>query len=288
MNEVLEFLLNRYTCKSRNDYENALKEIIQEVALLGLWRSKFFEKAAFYGGAALRILYGLDRFSEDLDFSLLSKDMNFSLDVYLNAIVVELQGLGLDVEVESKNKIRDSTIKSAFIKAGTKKNLLKIKIPFDVDCVIHRDELLKIKIEVDVNPPDSFSTEAKILLIPIPFSVNTYVPSDLFAGKMHAILCRPWKNGIKGRDWYDLVWYISREIPVNLVHLKKRMQQTKHWQPNKKLTHDELLSLVKEKISQIDFSQAKKDVIPFLKNTDNVLLWSKDFFIQLLDNLKSI
>ncbi|MBA2653493.1 MAG: nucleotidyl transferase AbiEii/AbiGii toxin family protein [Gammaproteobacteria bacterium] len=287
MNEALEFMLQRYDCKSRKDYENALKEIIQEIALLGLWRSKFFEKAAFYGGTALRILYGLDRFSEDLDFSLLSKDPNFSLDEYLKAIQMELQGIGFEVTIETKNKEYATGIKSAFIKAGTKTNLLKIKMPFEINNIIHRDELLKIKLEVDVNPPGGFQTEAKILLVPIPFSVNTYVPSDLFAGKMHAILCRPWKNRIKGRHWYDLVWYIAREIPVNLQHLEKRLQQTNHWQKNKKLTHDELVSMIEEKIAKIDFNQAKDDVVPFLKNTDSVRLWSNDFFIQLIDKLKS-
>lgn len=288
MNEALEFMLGRYSCKSRKDYENALKEIIQEVALLGLWRAKFFEKAAFYGGTALRIVYGLDRFSEDLDFSLLSKDPNFSLNEYLNAIQVELQGMGFDVTIETKNKEQDSAIKSAFIKAGTKKNLLKIKIPFEINNVIHRDELLKIKLEVDVNPPSSFKTEAKILLVPIPFSVNTYVPSDLFAGKIHAILCRPWKNRIKGRDWYDFVWYIAREIPVNLQHLEKRLQQSNHLAKNKKLNHDELTPLLKEKIAKIDFNQAKEDVIPFLKNTDSVLIWSNEFFMELVNKLKSV
>lgn len=288
MNEALEFMMNRYECKSRKDYENALKEIIQEVTLLGLWRAKFFDKAAFYGVTALRILYGLDRFSEDLDFSLLTKNPNFSLHEYLNAIKIELQGMGFDVMIESKNKEEDSAIKSAFIKAGTKKNMLKIKIPFEINNIIHRDELLKVKLEVDINPPGSFSTEAKILLVPIPFSVNTYVPSDLFAGKMHAILCRPWKNRIKGRDWYDLVWYIARGTPVNLAHLEKRMQQTKHLTKNKKLNHDDLVFLLKEKIAKVDFNQAQKDVLPFLKNTDSVLLWSTDFFIQLVSKLKTI
>jgi predicted nucleotidyltransferase component of viral defense system len=287
MNEALEFMLSRYDCVSRKDYENAFKEIIQEIALLGLWRSKFFEKAAFYGGTALRILYRLDRFSEDLDFSLLSKDLDFSLTEHLNAIQEELQAMGLEVTIEDKIKTQNSAIKSAFIKTGTKKNLLKIKVPVEIHNIIHRDELLRIKLEVDVNPPGLFTTEAKLLLVPIPFSVNTYVSSDLFAGKMHAILCRPWKTRIKGRDWYDLVWYIAREIPVNLQHLEKRMQQTKHWQNEQKLNHDALISLLRKKINEIDFEKAKEDVIPFLKNTDSILIWSKDFFMQLVERLKS-
>src|SRR5271168_5415411 len=104
MNPAILSMLDRYNCVSLQDYENALKEIMQEIALLGLWRSKFFEHTAFYGGTALRILYGLDRFSEDLDFSLLKQNKNFNLTPYLEAIKIELLGFGFSVTVEQKNK----------------------------------------------------------------------------------------------------------------------------------------------------------------------------------------
>lgn len=288
MNEALEFMLAKYACQSRKDYENALKEIIQEIALLGLWRAKFFEKAAFYGGTALRILYGLDRFSEDLDFSLLSKDPSFSLKAYLQAVHIELQSLGFDVAVEEKTKVSDSAIQSAFIKAGTKEHLLKIKVPFSIQKIIHRDEILKIKLEVDIDPPGNFETETKILLLPIPFSVNSYTPADLFAGKIHSLLCRPWKNRIKGRDWYDFVWYVARHTPIRLQHLKERLQQTGNWDKKQKLTRDEVIHLIKEKIKKIDFDQAKEDVLPFLKNPESVALWSNNFFNQITEQIKVI
>ena len=286
MNEALEFMLKRYQSKTQGDYENALKEIIQEIALLGLWRAKFFEKAAFYGGTALRILYGLDRFSEDLDFSLLKPDANFKLTAYLNAIREELRSFGLETQIQDKVKNADSAIQSAFIKAGTKEQFLKIKAPNFMQQCIHKDELLKIKLEIDIDPPTEFSTEAKLLLTPIPFYVKSYQLPDLFAGKLHALICRPWKTRVKGRDWYDFVWYITRNIPVRIKHLQKRLEQTKTWSINKKLTREGIIELLRNKIEQVDFKQAKQDVMPFLKDQCSLELWSRRFFAELVNKIE--
>ena len=193
MNNAVKSMLEKYELKSSVDYENALKEIIQEITLLGLWRSKFFEKAAFYGGTALRLLYNLDRFSEDMDFSLYEPDKDFRLDKYFRAVKDELSSFGLDVLVEQKEK-KNSNIESAFIKAGTVKNFIEINVPSDLLKSISNSKMLKIKIEVDIDPPGMFETEAKYIFNPIPFSVSTYKIPYLFAGKMHAILCRQWKR----------------------------------------------------------------------------------------------
>ena len=212
MNDAVKVMLNRYQCSSISDYENALKEIIQEIALLGLWRSKFFEKAAFYGGSALRILYKLNRFSEDLDFSLLNRNVNFSLKPYCSAVESELKSFGFSVFVETKIKKIETNIDSAFIKAGTLKNMLLIDIPVALSKKIQSGKLMKVKLEVDKDPPGDFKTEAKYLFQPIPFSVNTFALPYLFAGKMHAVLCRTWGTRVKGRDWYDLTWYAGQDI----------------------------------------------------------------------------
>jgi len=145
MNDAVNIMLDRYSCSSVNDYENALKEIIQEIALLGLWRSKFFEKAAFYGGSALRILYGLDRFSEDLDFSLLKKDEVFSLADYCRAVEDELNSFGFSVTVEKKEKKSKTNIDSAFIKAGTLKNMIVIDIPQSVRKKTDQGKVMKVR-----------------------------------------------------------------------------------------------------------------------------------------------
>jgi predicted nucleotidyltransferase component of viral defense system len=279
-------MLGRYKCVTVQDYENALKEIIQEIALLGLWRSKFFEHAAFYGGTALRILYGLDRFSEDLDFSLLKPQKDFSLRPYLKAVEAELTGMGLSVTVEEREKNVTTAIESAFIKAGTKKHLIKITVPEVVFDRIQKNKLMNVKFEVDTDPPGGFNTEVKTLLQPIPFSVNTYGMPDLFAGKLHAVLHRQWKDRVKGRDYYDFVWYVAREVPVHLSHLEQRLRQSGGWTIKRAMQQSDLRLLLEKKFAQMDVNRAKKEVAPFLRDPATVDLWSREFFESLLPRLK--
>ena len=288
MNEILKKMLKKYQCKNVIEYENALKEIIQEIALLGLWRAKFFEKAAFYGGTALRILYGLDRFSEDLDFSLLNKKKNFSLTMYNKAIQNELESLGFKVQIENKEKNIVSQIESAFIKADTKGAFIQIEAPKKLLTQIHSNKILKIKFEVDTDPPLNFKTEAKALFQPIPFFITTYQLSDLFAGKVHAVLCRKWKNRIKGRDWYDLVWYVSNKTPLRLKHLESRLKQSGHIDKKLKLSKEIVYKMLLDKISTIDFESAKADVLPFIKDVSQVQAWSRVFFQQVADAIEVV
>lgn len=286
MHEPIKQMLERYSCHTEQDYLNALKEIFQEIALLGLWRAKFYEKAAFYGGSALRILYGLDRFSEDLDFTLLAPNKQFDLSFYNNAVANELNAFGFDVRVESKHKTKESNIESAFIKADSKKQFLIIETPASLIKRLHTMHTIKIKMEIDIYPPGKFNTEVKTLLQPIPFTVKTLSLPDLFAGKIHALLCRPWTQRVKGRDWYDFVWYIARHTSVNLVHLKERLVQSGAWQKKEKFTKEALLDLLIAKIQQTNFELAKKDVLPFLNDAESIALWSVDFFLMLLNAIK--
>jgi len=230
MHDAVAKMLAKYECKSVGDYTHALREMMQDIALLGLWRSKFFEKAAFYGGTALRILYGLDRFSEDLDFSLLAPMRGFDIDRYSLALEKELRAFGFDVRVEKRNKLVSTAVQSAFLKTDSYHELLRKMTDASIARAVPRGKVLKIKLEVDTDPPPGFFTESKYLLQPIPFAVRTYTLPDLFAGKMHAILCRKWKNRVKGRDWYDLVWYAANHPQLHLAHLEQRMRQSGHWQ----------------------------------------------------------
>lgn len=288
MTPAVQSMLSRYKCETDQGYVNALKEIIQEIALLGLWRSKFFEHAAFYGGTALRILYGLDRFSEDLDFSLLHPHKTFKLSPYLKAVGEELEAMGFDVTLEERKKSVETPIESAFIKAGTREHLIKIQVPEAVSGRFPQNASMAIKLEVDTDPPGDFLTEAKTLLLPIPFSVNTFQQPDLFAGKLHAVLMRQWKTRVKGRDYYDFVWYIARKIPVRLKHLEARLRQSGGWTSKSPLTQKSLQGFLREKFAQLDVAAAKKDVEPFLKDKAATALWSRDFFTGLLERLETI
>lgn len=288
MNEAIKYMLQKYNNRSEQDYLNALKEIFQEITLLALWRAKFYEHAAFYGGSALRILYALDRFSEDLDFTLLKADPAFNLTSYNRAIIDEMRGFGFNLTVETKKKNHASQIQSAFLKADAKQQLIVIEAPLELTQRIHGMHTIKIKMEVDTDPPQKFATEVKTLLQPIPFFVKTLTQPDLFAGKIHALLCRPWQQRVKGRDWYDFVWYIAHNIPVNLIHLRERLIQSDAWQTNKQFTQQDLMALLENKIKNTDFENAKMDVVNFLKDPQSIALWSQEFFLSLLLHCKTL
>jgi predicted nucleotidyltransferase component of viral defense system len=281
MNEAVARMMSRYQCRSLEDYVRALREILQEIALLGLWRSKFFEKGAFYGGSALRILYGLDRFSEDLDFSLLQPMSDFNVSRYSKALQTEMRSFGFEVSVESKKKKIPRAVQSAFLKANTLEQLLVIEAEQEIIRGLPKGQVLKIKVEVDTDPPGGFTTEVKYLLHPIPFSVRSYVLPDLFAGKMHAILCRRWKNRVKGRDWYDFVWFVSNHPALHLMHLEKRMIQTGDWKQNEPLTAERFNERLREIIEAVDLKRARAEVAPFVNNPDALAVWSKEFFLDI-------
>ena len=284
MDAVLD-MVARYAPQTDRDYDMALKQVIQEITLLGLWRGKFFENAAFYGGTALRIFYGLDRFSEDLDFSLLKKKEDFRLSAYFSFLLHELESFGFEVEIQSKEKKEVSDIDTAFIKAGTALHLIKIGVPDRITGRIPANAAMKIKIEIDRDPPPGFNTETKFALEPVPFSVRLFDPSSLFAGKMHAVLCRQWRNRVKGRDWYDLVWFVRKGISLDLYHLQKRMEQSGHLETGTKLTQVMFSGILEERISSVDFTQARQDVVPFIKDSSELDLWSPAFFISVAEKI---
>ena len=286
MHEAIARMLSKYECQGLNDYINGLREILQEVALLGLWRSKFFEKAALYGGTALRVIYGLDRFSEDMDFSLLEPSNRFDIAGYTTFLAKEIKGFGFDVRVERINKARSSPIQSAFLKADTRNQLLVIETGEEILQAIPKGQLLKIKLEVDTDPPSGFVTETRYLLQPIPFAVRTFVLPDLFAGKMHAILCRRWKSRFKGRDWYDLVWYAANHPELHLNHLEQRMRQTGDWKSDALLTLESLKDLLVDAISRLDVNQARKEVEPFVRIPESLSVWSREFFLDVASKIK--
>ena len=275
MNPAIETMLARYSFASNEDKLRALREILQETALLGLWRGKFFEHAAFYGGTALRVLYGLDRFSEDLDFSLLTPAPNFRLEPYCGFVKDELRAFGFTAEMEVKQKTAGGQVRSAFLKADTLKQLLVIGMEGENGL-----PLTKIKIEIDTDPPALFKTEARPLLNPIPFNVKVFAPSSMFAGKMHALLCRGWKTRVKGRDWYDFVWFAGRRTPVDLRHLEQRMRQSGDWVQAGPLTEAAFRDMLRTHIESVNISQAKEDVTRFLVSPEAVSAWSKDFFMD--------
>jgi len=278
MNHAIQNMLKGYRCETRPQYERALKEILQELALVGLWRAHFFEHAAFYGGTALRILYGLDRFSEDLDFTLLNRDNNFSLNLYNTAIRNELESYGFDVVVESKEKVWQTAVQSAFIKTNTLGELLKIEIPANLIKGFHPQAQLKIKIEIDTDPTPAYRTETRFLKTPLNIGIRGVILEDIFAGKMHALLFREWKGRVKGRDWYDWLWLIRKGVKLDLKRLSIHLQASGFLNSEKSLTTRELEQLMFDKIESLDLDSAINDIRPFVSDPAQIADWSKEMF----------
>ena len=273
-----------YNPQNEEEIVAALREIMQEITLAGLSRTDFFEKAAFYGGTALRIFYGLDRYSEDLDFSLLKPDSNFSIEPYFKAILDEFKSLGLTVSIKEKKKTNQTAIDSAFLKAETIWQEIVLE---DIikEIGVRSNKTLKIKIEVDRQPPLNFKTEEKLLLRPFSFYVKCYTKSSLFAGKMHALLFRKWLNRVKGRDWYDLEWYIKKGIPLDVNHFLTRAKDTNDWQDDS-ISNEQIIELLDTKIKSVSFSSIKEDVVRFIQNDDVLNIWSPEYFKDLIEKIK--
>lgn len=286
MNEAVEQMIAKYDPQSVADYENALKEILQEIVLLGLDRSGFFEKAAFYGGTALRIMHGLDRFSEDLDFTLLEPNLKFKIDKYFSGLERELNAFGFQASLQKVVKNEDRTIESAFLKTNTKMLFLKIHGARGFAHKIQKSQILKIKFEVDVDPATAFETEIKTLLLPSPFTVKTLTLPSLFGGKMHAALLRKWKTRVKGRDFYDIQWYLARGIAIKKSYLEEKMKESGALKQS--LTKKLLIELFEERVDRINWQEAKADVVDFLKDKNQVKLWSARFFKDIIQNIKLI
>lgn len=274
-----------YKPQNTEDTLAALREIMQEVTLAALSRTDFFEKAAFYGGTALRIFYDLDRFSEDLDFSLLEANPDFSLEPYFEAIVHEFEGLGMKVSIREKEKKWPTNVESAFLKSETIWKELILEDIIQQAGITPTNQPVKIKIEVDRVPPLGFTTEENLLIRPFSFYVKCFTLSSLFAGKMHALLFRKWKNRVKGRDWYDLEWYIKHGVSLDLGHFAIRAEDTGDW-PSDNITREEVIKLLQEKIEQVSMDNVKEDVIRFINDDEILDIWSKKYFSDLVKNLK--
>ena len=271
-NEIFENMLSRYELATEQQKRNAIFEVNQQIILAGLYAGGFFESAAFYGGTCLRIFHGLQRFSEDMDFSLLAPDENFDFSKYFQPIVDAFALVGREVEITKKDKKSFGKVESAFLKDNT-----------DVyDVTFQTEKSIKIKIEIDTCPPLNFTTEQKLLLQPHSFMTRCFTLPDLFAGKMHALVYRAWKNRVKGRDWYDFDWYVRNGVALDFAHLAERCKQFN----GEDITPESFKAKLFERLSTADIKQVKEDVLPFVRNPKELDIWSNDYFVQLAEMVK--
>lgn len=271
-NDIYANMLSAYDLSTEQQKRNAVFEVNQQVILAGLYNGGFFDVAAFYGGTCLRIFHGLQRFSEDMDFSLMAPKEDFDFTKYFQPIIDEFAVVGREVEITKKDKKNFGKVESAFLKDTT-----------DVyDVSFQTDKSIKIKIEVDTQPPLNFKTEQKLLMQPHSFMTRCYTLPDLFAGKMHALVYRAWKNRVKGRDWYDFEWYVRHNVPLGFMHLAERALQSN----NEVLDEETFILRLKEKLASANMNQVKSDVLPFVRNPRELEIWSNDYFVQLADMIK--
>ena len=266
-NEIFNQMLSSYDITTELQKRNAIFEVNQQIILSGLYNGGFFNEAAFYGGTCLRIFHGLHRFSEDMDFSLLAPNENFDFTHYFQPIIDQFAMVGREVEIRKKDKKNFGKVESAFLKDNT-----------DVyDITFQTEKSVKIKIEVDTQPPLKFQTEQKLLLLPQSFMTRCFTLPALFAGKMHALVYRAWKNRVKGRDWYDFEWYVRHNVPLDFTHLCERALQVNH----EELDKETFLQKLNERLATADMNQIKADVLPFVRNPKELYIWSNDYFMEL-------
>ena len=271
-NEIYDNMLSAYGVTTEQERRNAIFEANQQVILAGLYNGGFFDVAAFYGGTCLRIFHGLQRFSEDMDFSLLTPNDKFDFTKSFQPIIDEFAIVGREVEIKKKDKKSFGKVESAFLKDNT-----------DVyDVSFQTDKSIKIKIEVDTQPPLNFGTEQKLLLQPHSFMTRCFTLPDLFAGKMHALVYRGWKNRVKGRDWYDFEWYVRHNVPLDFAHFAERVRQFN----NEEIRQEVFMAKLKDRLASADINQVKNDALPFVRNPNELDIWSNDYFVQLADMVK--
>lgn len=279
MIELIQKRLDEYKAANPVEEERAIKEIMQEIALYALWRADFFKVAAFQGGTSLRILHKMPRFSEDLDFLLKKSNPDFEWGGYLKKLLAYFEEFGLKSEIIDKSRM-DQNLRRAVLKDNSVANQLNLSFFRGDETRKH-----KIKLEIDVNPPEGSSFEYTYLDFPTDFEVCHQDLSSNFALKIHALLCRPY---LKGRDWYDFNWYVKQNIHPNPGLLKAALYQFGPWQ-GKALTIDGkwLKQMLLEKISSIDWKEAANDVERFLNTTEKegLKLWSKRFFTGKVETL---
>ena len=288
MNHAIEAMLAKYNPRSNAERENAIKEIVQEIALAGLSRGGFFDKAAFYGGTCLRMFHGLNRFSEDLDFALLEKDPSFQLDDYFPALRKEFESYGLEMIIEPKKKGENAAVQSAFLKGNTL-TLLMMFFPKSEDAkAVVSNQKVKIKFEIDIDNPSGGVTEIKYRMLPAPYEVQIFDEATLFAGKIHAILCREYKHHVKGRDYYDYLFYIGKGSKFNLSYLENKLKNTgAKIAENETLTCEKVKKLLKTRFETVDYESAKEDVSNFIADKGGLNLWTKELLLATLDELSA-
>lgn len=271
---IFESMLAAYQGGNSIATPNAEQEVCQKIVLAGLHRGGFFDHAAFYGGTCLRLFHGLPRFSEDMDFSLTEKRDDVHLENYFQAIKEEFKLTGFDVEITKKEKKSFGRVESAFLKENTE----------TYDIRFRTKRMIKVKIELDTDPPLLFDTEPKLLLKPHSFMTRCFVLPDLYAGKMHALVYRAWQRRVKGRDWFDFEWYVRNDVSLDFRHLQERIKEFS----GEDVSREGFIERLRHRLATADIENVKQDVFPYIAQSQirELDIWSNEYFLNLADRIK--
>ena len=282
---TIEQIVKSYNPSTLDETKSIMREIVQSIVLIGLSRSGFFNKASFYGGTALRIFHNLNRYSEDLDFTLNNVELDFSIEPYINKIKEVALSYGLDLEILIKNKKIKTQIESAFAKLNTYQTFISLRIDNKIISTLHKDELLKVKFEIDCNPALGFKTETKWLDIPEFAPIVVLDESSLFSGKLHDVLCRNYKNTVKGRDYYDFLFYVQKRVIPNLTYLRNKLIESGKISNADYFDINVLKRMLKQQFERVNFDQIKQDAMRFVLKKEELSFYTKDLFIQMVDKI---
>lgn len=282
----IEEIIKSYNPKTIDETKFVIRELVQKMVLIGLSKSGFFSHASFYGGTALRIFYDLNRYSEDLDFTLNYINESFTLDPFINKIKEVALSYGLNLDIVTKNKKIETPIESAFAKLNTYQTFISLNLNQSMINLLHKDEIIKVKFEIDCSPALGFESEIKWLDTPEFAKISILDSSSLFAGKIHAILCRNYKNTVKGRDYYDFLFYIQKRTKPNMEYLRNKLIDTGKISKNDDFNFDILKNMLISRFNEINFEEVKKDASKFILNNDDLSYYSKELFIQMVDKIQ--
>lgn len=283
LDRVLGAKLREYAPSNAMDQDNVLQELMQHYVLAGLSRAGLFKEAIFHGGTCLRIVYSMNRFSEDLDFLLKRTNPDFRWQPYLEAVQKDCAQEGIAFEVQDKSEAA-TAVRKAFLKTDSIGKLLTLELPFER----HHGRKLRIKLEIDTNPPSGSAFATSYITFPVTAALTTQTLESSFALKLHALLCRTY---VKGRDWYDFVWYVARKVRPELVLLENALEQQGPWASRQtSVTWPWLIESLRTVIGQVDWAVARQDVQRFLplREQEALSLWDDAFFLNHLSKMEEL
>ena len=285
MESKLQEMFLRKGAKTPLQIDMAVKEVLQELILSALSTTDFFGKAAFYGGTSLRIFHGLPRFSEDLDF-MVAEPVSIDFNDYIPEMKRQLSVLGIDVEVSEEERSNPDLV-AGMVKGNTKELYLYMYSEDDLVRSIYKKELIRVKIEISTHYSDKAKKKIWMKNMPYPYSVTLFDLPTLFAGKIHAVLCRGWEGRVKGRDLYDFLFYANRGSTFNLGFLNDKFKMSGY--SERDLTHEEVIERLVERFSTLDYESARKDAMRFIRGKQiwSIDQWCPELFIEMAKELIS-